>query len=76
MKEKILVMTNPDNAKALYSDENRFPPIVNLVFGNVWHPEDPSNKHWFNKSFPRTRVILKVSYTYMQDIIGICGSAI
>ena len=54
VKEKVLVMTNPDNAKTLYSDENRFPPIVNEVFGNVWHPEDPSNKHWFNKSFPRT----------------------
>ena len=54
VKEKILVMTNPENAKALYSDVNRFPPIVNLVFGNVWHPEDPSNKHWFNKTFPRT----------------------
>ena len=47
-------MTNPDNAKTLYNDNNRFPPIVNLVFGDHWHPDDPDNKHWFNHSFPRT----------------------
>ena len=54
MKEKVRVMTNPDNAETLYSDVNRFPPIVNLVFGDHWHPEDPGNKHWYNHSFPRT----------------------
>ena len=50
---QVRLMINPDNADSLYKWNPRFPDIVNEVYGNVWKPEDPSNKHWFNHSFTR-----------------------
>jgi len=52
VQEKVRLMVNPQLAKDLYEDTERFPPIVDLAFGNVWHPEDPEND-WFNASFSR-----------------------
>ena len=47
-------MINPDKADSLYLWNPRFPDIVNEVYGMVWKPEDPSNKHWYNHSFTRS----------------------
>ena len=52
VQDKVRLMVNPQLAKELYEDTERFPPIVDLAFGNVWHPEDPDND-WFNASFSR-----------------------
>ena len=58
MKEKVRFMVDFRNAINLYRDTERFPEIVNEVYGNIWHPEDPSNKHWSNKSFDRSNMVL------------------
>ena len=58
------------NAKDLFHWNEHFPPIVNTVYGNVWKPEDPTNKHWFNRSFsradmmqaPTTRKLLQLAF--------------
>jgi len=52
VQQKVRLIVNPEKAKELFGDTERFPPIVDLAFGNVWHPEDPDNK-WFNASFSR-----------------------
>jgi len=52
VQEKVRIMVNPKLAKELFEDTEKFPPIVDLAFGNVWHPEDPDND-WFNASFSR-----------------------
>ena len=58
VKEKIRYMVDFRNAKALYRDTVRFPKIVDEVFGNVWKPDDPSNKHWSNKTFWRSGMMI------------------
>merc|ERR1719209_2197485 len=58
VKEKVQYMIDFRNAIDLYRDTERFPEIVNEVFGNIWAPEDPSNKHWSNKSFWRSDMML------------------
>ena len=50
---QVRVMIHPDKADSLYKWNPRFPDIVNEVYGMVWKPEDPSNKHWYNHSFTR-----------------------
>ena len=54
VKEKVQYMIDVKNANELYGDTDRFPEIVNEVFGNVWAPDDPNNKHWSNRSFSRS----------------------
>merc|ERR1712168_1389457 len=51
VQEKVRLMIHPDKADSLYKWNPRFPDIVNEVYGMVWKPEDPSNKHWYNHSF-------------------------
>ena len=58
VKEKVQFMIDFRNAIDLYRDTERFPEIVNEVFGNIWAPDDPSNKHWSNKSFWRSDMML------------------
>lgn len=58
VKEKVQYMIDFRNAIDLYRDTERFPEIVNEVFGNIWAPDDPSNKHWSNKSFSRSDMML------------------
>ena len=58
VKEKVRHMIDFRNAKELFHWNEHFPPIVNEVYGNVWKPEDPSNKHWSNKSFSRSDMML------------------
>ena len=58
VKEKVRFMVDFRNAINLYRDTERFPEIVNEVYGNIWFPEDPSNKHWSNKSFDRSNMVL------------------
>ena len=58
VKEKVQYMIDFRNAIDLYRDTERFPEIVNEVYGNIWAPEDPSNKHWSNKSFWRSDMML------------------
>ena len=58
VKEKVQFMIDFRNAINLYRDTERFPEIVNEVFGNIWAPDDPSNKHWSNKSFWRSDMML------------------
>ena len=57
VKEKVRHMIDFRNAKELFHWNEHFPPIVNEVYGNVWKPEDPSNKHWFNRSFSRSEMM-------------------
>jgi hypothetical protein len=52
VQDKVRIMVNPKLAKELFEDTEKFPPIVDLAFGNVWHPDDPDND-WFNASFSR-----------------------
>jgi len=47
-------MINPDKANSLYAWNERFPPIVNLVYGWVWKPDDPETNKWYNHSFTRS----------------------
>ena len=68
VKEKVQYMIDFRHAIDLYRDTERFPQIVNEVYGNIWAPDDPSNKHWSNKSFwrsdmmvaPTTRKLIQV----------------
>ena len=58
VKEKVRYMIDFRNAKSLYRDTARFPKIVDEVYGNVWKPDDPSNKHWSNFSFWRSGMMI------------------
>ena len=76
MKEKVQYMIDFRHAIDLYRDTERFPEIVNEVYGNIWAPDDPSNKHWSNKSFwrsdmmlaPTTRKLIQVKRKTFQKI--------
>jgi len=52
VQQKVRLLVNPAKRKELFEDTVRFPPIIDLAYGNVWHPEDPNND-WFNASFSR-----------------------
>ena len=51
-------MIDVQNAETLYRDTERFPQIVNEVWGNIWSPDDPNFAYWRNKSFPRSDMML------------------
>ena len=58
VKEKVQYMIDPQNAKSLYRDTERFPKIVNEVWGNVWKPHKEKFHHWRNKTFWRSDMML------------------
>ena len=58
MKEKVRYMIDVQNAEILYRDTERFPQIVNEVWGNIWMPDDPNFAYWRNKSFWRSDMML------------------
>ena len=58
MKEKVRYMIDEANAETLYRDTERFPQIVNEVWGNIWSPDDPNFAYWRNKSFWRSDMML------------------
>ena len=70
VKEKVRHMVDPENAKALFHWNEDFPPIVNSVYGNIWRPDDPSNKHWYDRAFsradkmqaPTTRKLIQLAF--------------
>ena len=70
VKEKVRHMTDFQYVKELYHYTEHFPPIVDLTYGNVWRPDDPGNKLWFNNTYsradkvqaPTTRKLLQLAF--------------
>merc|ERR1711899_316653 len=58
VKEKVRYMIDEANAETLYRDTERFPQIVNEVWGNIWAPDDPSTFTWKNKTYWRSDMML------------------
>ena len=58
VKEKVRYMIDEANAETLYRDTERFPQIVNEVWGNIWAPDDPNFAYWRNKSYWRSDMML------------------
>jgi hypothetical protein len=58
VKEKVRYMIDVQNAEILYRDTERFPQIVNEVWGNIWMPDDPNFAYWRNKTFWRSDMML------------------
>merc|ERR1719222_1031098 len=61
VKEKVRYMIDEANAETLYRDTERFPQIVNEIWGDIWAEAfgaDPSFAYWRNKSFWRSDMML------------------
>ena len=58
VKEKVRYMVTFKNAKALYHDNENFPPIVDEVYGDVWktmlNSSDTSMNYYRNHTFTRS----------------------
>ena len=62
VKEKVKAMIDPANRHTLYSEQSRFPDIVNLVYGKARKPSGPKSKnYWYNASYSRADVHLAPS---------------
>ena len=46
-------MLNQDKRKELFGDQEKFPPIIDLAYGNVWWGADDPRNEWHNASFSR-----------------------
>merc|ERR1711962_1405455 len=61
VKEKVRYMIDEANAETLYRETERFPQIVNEIWGDIWAEAfgaDPSTFTWKNKTYWRSDMML------------------